>query len=168
MARPLAWHGSAVKLARKTGREPADVDHFLHLAKSLLQDFSGLDRDQPAKRGFAGAQLSGKETDELASFWRRNRAPNPERRIRGLDRAIGIRRRVQFDLRDRRAIARRADDKAALVQGGFRNAELPHEVLDSGGVWGNGGVMDCHGNTRLADRAPITFSIAPAVSEGFA
>lgn len=28
-----------------------------------------------------------------------------------------------------------ADDKADRVQGGFRHAELPHEVVDGGGVW---------------------------------
>jgi hypothetical protein len=157
VARPLACDGAAVKLTRETGREAADVDHFLDLAKTLLQNLAGLNCDEAAQRGFPDAQFFGKKSDEFAPLRRRDCTPNLKRRIRGMDRAINIRLGVQLDLCDRRAIDGRADDKAALVPGGFCNAELPHEVLDIGAAWRERGVMARHGKTRSAYLCHMTF-----------
>ena len=52
VAGPFRRHRQAVELARQTDREVADVDHFLHLAETFLQDLAGLDAS-PARRGRA-------------------------------------------------------------------------------------------------------------------
>src|SRR5208337_3500139 len=72
----------------------------------------------------------------------------------GMDRAVGIRLRLQFDPSDRRAIDRRAHAKAALVQQGLWNAEFPHKVLDTGIAWRERGLAGCHGATRSARGIP--------------
>ena len=71
MILPLTGDGEAVKLARETGCEVADVDHFLNLALPLRLDFPGLNGDEAAKRGLGAAQFITKNSDEFAAPWRR-------------------------------------------------------------------------------------------------
>jgi len=54
--------------------------------QTLLQDLAGLNCHKPAERGFAGAQLFGKQADEFASFRGRDSAPSLKRRMGGMDR----------------------------------------------------------------------------------
>jgi len=55
-----------------------------------LQDFSGLDCDQLAERGFASAQFLAEEAYKLAALWCRDHAPNAEGRVRSVYCAVAI------------------------------------------------------------------------------
>src|SRR5262249_36815169 len=111
------------------------VDHLLDFAHPLLQDFSGLDRDQLAERGFASTQFLTEEAYKLAALWRRDHAPNVERRVRSVYCAFAICLPIRPDLRDKSAANRRADSKPAPGQGGFGDAQFRHEATDAGSAW---------------------------------
>ena len=72
MAGAFAGDGEAVKLARETDREIADVDHLLHFAEALLQDLAGFEADETAERVLVGAQLFAQQAHELAAARRRH------------------------------------------------------------------------------------------------
>jgi len=73
---PLGRDGLAIKLAREAYREVADVDHLLHLAKSLGDDLAGFDGDQEAEIILGGAQFLTQQAHELATPRRRHRPPD--------------------------------------------------------------------------------------------
>jgi hypothetical protein len=76
----------ALELAGEPDRKVADVDHLLDLTVTLGQDFPGLDGDETAELGLAGAQLLAKNPDELSTPGRRKRPPRAERFFRLRDR----------------------------------------------------------------------------------
>ena len=86
MAGAFAGDGEAVKLARETDREIADVDHLLHFAEALLQDLAGFEGDEAAERLLVGAQLFAEQAHEFAAARRRHVAPGAE----GFDAALAI------------------------------------------------------------------------------
>ena len=70
--------GEAIKLARQTHREVTDVDHLLHFAQTFLQNFSGFDGHQLAKRLLVSAQFVAEQTHEFATCRRGHGAPGEE------------------------------------------------------------------------------------------
>ena len=85
MAGSFAGDREAVKLARQTDREIADVDHLLHFAEPFLQDLSVLDGDEAPERLLVGAQLLAEQAHQFAAPGRRHVAPLAERFDAGFD-----------------------------------------------------------------------------------
>ena len=79
MIRPLTGDGEAVKLARQTDREIADVDHFLHLAMAFRDDLACFDGNQTAECILGGAQILAEQANQFAALRWRDLAPFPER-----------------------------------------------------------------------------------------
>ena len=70
MAGPFRLNRQAIKHARLTDREVADIDHLLHFAFAFRDNFSGLERDKLAKLVFQFA----KRVAEPANGFAANRA----------------------------------------------------------------------------------------------
>ena len=77
--------GETVKLAGKTDREIADIDHLLHFTEAFRRDLARLQRNKTAKVGLEGAQFFAQQADQLTTTGRRHITPGPEGRIRLVD-----------------------------------------------------------------------------------
>jgi hypothetical protein len=123
MARPLGGDGEAVELARQPDREVADVDHLLHLAKTLLQDLAGFQADQRAELGLPPAQRLAEQAHQLAAARRRHAAPPLERRRGARDGAVELVRRRAAQRRQPASIDGRGHGEIAGGQDLRRQAE---------------------------------------------
>ena len=75
VARTLAVHREAVKLARETDSEVGDIDHLLYFAFSFGENLARLERDQRAEVVFGAAQLVPQLARDLATFRRGQQTP---------------------------------------------------------------------------------------------
>jgi len=74
VTRPLGLNRQAVEHTRLANSKVADVDHFLHFAFALGNDFSCLERHELTKLVFHFTQSVAKPANGLASH-RRGRDP---------------------------------------------------------------------------------------------
>ena len=107
MIGPLRLNRQAIKHARLTNGEIADVDHLLHFAFALRDNFPGLERDELPEIIFVFAQ----GVAELANGFAANRpgrdAPFLERFVRASDRLVVIVSRSSANAGQHLAIDRR-------------------------------------------------------------
>jgi hypothetical protein len=75
MTWPFRLNGQAVKHARLTNSQIADVDHLLHFAFAFGDDFPGLERHELAELVFQFTQRVAKATNSLAADRSRRCAP---------------------------------------------------------------------------------------------
>ena len=113
VAGALGGDDKAVQLPREPDGEIADVDHLLHFAQTLRDDFADLERDEGAESLLRGAKLLAEEAHELAPPGRRNLAPGKKGVPRPLDDRRHVVRRRLPDPGDLGPVDRRADGERA-------------------------------------------------------
>ena len=77
-------------MAREADGEIRDVDHLLHFAFTLGQDFACFERDQGAKIVFETAQLIADLAHDLSALGGRQHAPAVEHFDASLDGALVV------------------------------------------------------------------------------
>jgi hypothetical protein len=79
-----------IKHPRLADREVANIDHLLHFAFTLGDDFPSLERDQLAELVFQFAQCVAKTANCLTAHRTRSRAPFQKRIMRTRNRLVVI------------------------------------------------------------------------------
>ena len=75
MTRPFGLNGESVEHARLADREIADIDHLLHFAFPLREDFPGLEGDKLTELVFEFAQGVAQSPHRFAAHRARRYAP---------------------------------------------------------------------------------------------
>src|SRR4029077_13350632 len=90
VTRSFRLNCQAVEHARLANGEIADVDHFLHFALALSDDFSSLERDQLAELVFQFAQCVAKTANSVTAHGTGSGTPFQKRVMRARNRLVVI------------------------------------------------------------------------------
>src|ERR1700733_259424 len=126
MAGTFRRDGEAVKLARETDREIADVDHLLHFAEPFLQDLAVLECDEATQRLFVRTQFLAEQTNQFATARCRHLAPDMECMHACRDLRLDRFRTIEIDTSDFGAIDGGMDN---VFAGRGVNTELRKKIL---------------------------------------